>query len=128
MKRVLSWLLLFVLCTALIASICSAYNGDTIVYVTRTGECYHRKRCLYSVNKIEMTLEEAVNSGYRACSHCKPPALDLTGEASATPEPTPTPADTQDDSSSSSASGALVALSTIACAAVYFTHRVRRKR
>lgn len=52
-----------------------AYNGDTLVYVTRTGECYHRDGCSYLKSRIEITLEDAVNQGYRACSRCHPPIL-----------------------------------------------------
>lgn len=52
-----------------------SYNSDTIVYVTKTGECYHESGCSYLKSKIEKTLEEAVNGGYRACSRCKPPKL-----------------------------------------------------
>ena len=61
-------------------------NGDEVVYVTRTGECYHRGYCSYLRSKIEKTLEQAVNSGYRACSRCNPPRL-----LAATPTPRPTP-------------------------------------
>lgn len=50
-------------------------NGDTVVYVTRTGECYHRKNCSYLKSRIETTLEEAVADGYRRCSRCTPPKL-----------------------------------------------------
>ena len=54
----------------------SADNGDTIVYITRTGECYHNSGCSYLKSKIEVTLSEAVNGGYRPCSRCHPPVLD----------------------------------------------------
>lgn len=52
-----------------------AYNGDTYVYITRTGECYHRDGCSYLKSRIEVTLQEAVDRGYRACSRCSPPRL-----------------------------------------------------
>ena len=50
-------------------------NSETIVYVTRTGECYHRRNCSYLKSRIETTLEEAVEDGYRRCSRCSPPKL-----------------------------------------------------
>lgn len=53
-----------------------ADSGDTIVYKTRTGECYHRGSCSYLKSKIEITLQEAVDEGLRPCSRCKPPRLD----------------------------------------------------
>lgn len=47
--------------------------GDTIVYVTRTGECYHRAGCRYlSHSCIPITLREA-RKKYRPCSVCDPP-------------------------------------------------------
>lgn len=50
-------------------------NGDTVVYVTATGECYHRSGCSYLKSRIETTLEEAIDDGYRRCSRCNPPKL-----------------------------------------------------
>lgn len=61
----------------------AAYNGNETVYITRTGECYHRERCSYLKSCIETTLEDAVSMGYRACSRCHPPAYDETGKPSA---------------------------------------------
>lgn len=52
-----------------------AASGDTIVYITRTGECYHRAGCSSLKSKIETTLQQAVSDGYRACSKCNPPIL-----------------------------------------------------
>lgn len=44
------------------------------VYITRTGECYHRGSCYHlRQSKIATTLSQAKASGYRACSHCSPP-------------------------------------------------------
>lgn len=51
-----------------------AYNGDVIVYVTDTGECYHRDRCIYLKSSRAISLEVATRS-YRACSRCDPPVL-----------------------------------------------------
>lgn len=53
-----------------------AYNGDTIVYVTRFGEKYHVSTCGYLVSIVPITLEEAVSGGYTPCSRCHPPKLD----------------------------------------------------
>jgi hypothetical protein len=45
----------------------------TTVYVTRTGECYHRGTCSYlRRSQIPMELSEAKNR-YRPCSKCNPP-------------------------------------------------------
>ena len=52
-----------------------AYNGDVTVYVTDTGECYHRSGCSYLHSSNARTLKSAVESGYRACSRCSPPTL-----------------------------------------------------
>ncbi|MBS7526954.1 hypothetical protein KHM83_09710 [Fusibacter paucivorans] len=46
---------------------------STVVYITRTGECYHRETCYHlRQSKIKTTLEKARADGYRACSHCRP--------------------------------------------------------
>ncbi len=69
--------LLLVMCSFFSFSLSSsADNGDTIVYVTRTGECYHNSGCSYLKSKIEITLSDAVSRGYRPCSRCHPPKLD----------------------------------------------------
>jgi hypothetical protein len=47
--------------------------ADTRVYVTETGECYHRGDCQYlSHSKIPISLKEAKARGYRPCSVCEP--------------------------------------------------------
>ncbi|MCX7710831.1 MAG: hypothetical protein N2484_13410 [Clostridia bacterium] len=46
---------------------------EETVYVTRTGEKYHKKGCRYlSRSKIPINLEDAVDQGYVACKVCKP--------------------------------------------------------
>lgn len=46
---------------------------DITVYVTKTGEKYHRSGCQYlSKSKIAMDLSEAAES-YSPCSKCNPP-------------------------------------------------------
>lgn len=64
MKQILSFLLLF-----------AALNlSAQTVYITNTGEKYHRGTCRYlakSKNSIE--LSEAISQGYGACKVCTPP-------------------------------------------------------
>ncbi len=56
------------------ASSSASASGGTTVYVTDTGECYHRKGCRYlSSSRIAMKLSHAKADGYRACSVCDPP-------------------------------------------------------
>lgn len=46
---------------------------DEIVYVTKSGACYHRDGCnSLSKSKIPMKLSEAA-ARYRPCSRCRPP-------------------------------------------------------
>lgn len=48
-------------------------TNSAVVYVTKTGEKYHRAGCSYLKNsKIEMSLSDAKNKGYTACSKCNP--------------------------------------------------------
>ena len=57
-----------------------AASGDTIVYITDTGERYHQTWCQYlSQSKHEVTLQEAVNRGLTPCKVCKPPELTTVG-------------------------------------------------
>ncbi len=47
-------------------------SGDDTVYVTKTGECYHRSSCSsLKKSKIPMSRSEAA-SRYRPCSNCRP--------------------------------------------------------
>jgi len=51
----------------------AAQSGVT-VYVTRTGEKYHRLGCQYLRKScIPMSLEDAKARGYGPCSRCRPP-------------------------------------------------------
>lgn len=45
-------------------------HEEALVYVTKTGECYHAGWCHYLKSIIEIGLEEAKKAGYRACSYC----------------------------------------------------------
>ena len=43
------------------------------VYITVTGEKYHRSNCSYlKKSKIEKSRSEAIEAGYTACSRCDP--------------------------------------------------------
>lgn len=49
-------------------------DASLIVYVTETGEKYHRDGCSsLSKSKIEISLADAKAEGYTPCSRCKPP-------------------------------------------------------
>jgi competence protein ComEC len=51
----------------------SGSSGGTIVYVTKTGECYHADGCRYlSSGRISIALKDARGT-YRPCSVCDPP-------------------------------------------------------
>jgi len=62
-----------------------AADGDTLVYITRTGECYHRGGCSFLESRIDVSLEDAVDLGYRACSLCDPPRLTSSQASSFSP-------------------------------------------
>lgn len=45
--------------------------AKTLVYVTNTGDCYHKKGCRYLKSVAgSMTETEANQKGYRACKSC----------------------------------------------------------
>lgn len=45
---------------------------NEIVYVTATGECYHRETCRHLQSKIALSKKNAVKKGYRSCTDCYP--------------------------------------------------------
>lgn len=48
----------------------------TIVYITKTGECYHTEYCSsLKKSKIKKTLSEVANK-YRTCQICYPPVIE----------------------------------------------------
>jgi methylphosphotriester-DNA--protein-cysteine methyltransferase len=52
----------------------SSSGGNQTVYVTATGECYHRSGCRHlSKSRIPIKLKDAKARGYRPCSVCDPP-------------------------------------------------------
>lgn len=78
-------LLCFFLVILVLVSPALAADGSTLVYTTRTGECYHRYPCSsLSKSCYETTLSQAVADGYRPCGRCHPPTLD-SGSLSAKP-------------------------------------------
>jgi micrococcal nuclease len=57
---------------------------ESTVYVTNSGNRYHRDNCRsLRRSKIAITLEDAVTSGYGPCSICKPPVLSAGGSGPA---------------------------------------------
>ena len=52
---------------------CTSNSPAQTVYTTKTGEKYHTANCRYlKYSKKEITLEQAINLGYQACTVCKP--------------------------------------------------------
>jgi len=48
-------------------------NTSYTVYITKTGECYHRDGCRYlRRSQISISKSSAINQGYRACHVCHP--------------------------------------------------------
>ena len=75
-------LFLTLLCLISLSVPALADSGKTIVYRTKTGECYHRDGCRYLRSKIQITLDEAVNKyNLRPCSYCNPPTLDSRSQS-----------------------------------------------
>lgn len=50
-------------------------NPEKNLYMTETGECYHREDCYFLKSKIEVTISDAKISGLRPCTKCNPPEL-----------------------------------------------------
>lgn len=72
-----------------LAGICSTGNkayaatGSTVVYITKTGKCYHSGNCSsLSKSKIETTVDNAVKKGLRPCSKCNPPQVSKDSSSS----------------------------------------------
>ena len=89
MKKIINFIIFFILLFSF-SNFGIAESGDSIVYVTRSGECYHRDGCSYLESKVEITLSAAVDAGYRPCSRCKPPKIDSTKSVLITETPKPT--------------------------------------
>ncbi len=49
----------------------TSYEEQPLVFVTKSGECYHSVGCCYLIqSKIPKGLEQARDSGFRCCSVC----------------------------------------------------------
>ncbi|UCF98528.1 MAG: thermonuclease family protein [Spirochaetaceae bacterium] len=58
----------------LLAAATTACAEDPLVYITETGEKYHREGCRYlERSRIPIPLSTAVSMGYDPCGHCNPP-------------------------------------------------------
>ena len=78
---------------ALLATASIGFAQAEKVYVTKTGEKYHRESCKsLSKSKIEISLREAA-ARYGPCKNCQPPTLATKADAVPAASPTPTSAD-----------------------------------
>lgn len=89
---------------------CSQNSTAQTVYTTKTGEKYHAANCRYlKHSKKEITLEQAVNFGYQACSICKPDSNSeentSTNSYYATPERATAPQQTSTQATASQCTG-----------------------
>jgi len=84
-KNIWFWIALLICALFIFSSISNALDSSRsslnetnqptskIVYITRTGEKYHRESCRYlNQSKISIELNEAIKRGYTPCSVCKP--------------------------------------------------------
>ena len=56
--------------------VCSSNTQAQTVYITKTGEKYHKDSCRHlKYSKREITLQQALEAGYQACLVCKPPKV-----------------------------------------------------
>lgn len=91
-KRFVAAFLCLLIFVVLLCPVAYAASGDTVVYITRTGERYHDAGCQYlSKSCIETTLQAAVNGGYTPCKVCHPPSLDTAAAFTLPPRPTYSP-------------------------------------
>ncbi len=56
-----------------VTRVSSSAKSSVTVYVTKTGEKYHKEGCNYLKSKIAISLSDAKELGYDACSRCNPP-------------------------------------------------------
>lgn len=95
MRRIAATILCMLIFVVLLCPVAYAASGDTIVYITSTGEKYHNLGCRHlSKSCIETSLQAAVNGGYTPCKTCHPPTLDVAAASTLPPSPTYTPAPT----------------------------------
>lgn len=56
-------------------------DGSPIVYVTPSGNKYHKKNCSHlNGNEISISLTQANKKGYIACSKCNPTSVSINSE------------------------------------------------
>ena len=85
MRRLFSVSIVAIMLTLLLAPIpqVSAMSGDSTVYITKTGSCYHVDGCSsLRRSKMATSLSDAVARGYSPCSKCHPGTLDQASAAS----------------------------------------------
>lgn len=80
-KRIICAFLVIVALSSIASLSVLATNGSVTVYITNTGEKYHREKCTFLKSSHAVTLNYAVKHGYTRCSRCDPPTL---GEARST--------------------------------------------
>ena len=88
MSRALSFLAITGVAMLLVAAspVTTSSADDEIVYVTKTGQCYHRDGCRsLRASRIPMSLQEAA-ARYRPCNICKPPVLASAPKSEARPQ------------------------------------------
>ncbi len=55
------------------AAAATAEKNEETVYITKTGECYHRGTCSsLRQSKIAISKDDAIAQGYQACQKCNP--------------------------------------------------------
>lgn len=86
-NRCIAFPLLILLLVLIFPNVGYAASGDTVVYRTKTGKCYHIQNCSALKSSYEITLQEAVNRGLSPCSKCHPPTLDQTESNRELPAP-----------------------------------------
>ena len=66
-------LCLAVLVLAAVVTVGAVHRENPTVYLTESGQCYHKADCKYIVGKdnpTAVTLRQAKSSGYDACTWC----------------------------------------------------------
>lgn len=53
-------------------------SNRQIVYITRTGSCYHLENCGHLYSSYAIPLSEAEKLGFSPCSHCSPLKLEVS--------------------------------------------------
>lgn len=75
LSRLLCAILSLLLLSSILTPIALASNDNVTVYITDTGEKYHREDCTFLKSRRAVTLSYAVKHGYTRCSRCDPPIL-----------------------------------------------------